>query len=119
MSLREQMPLTAQLVDQLRLQHGKEFVGSQMRKAIKGEMRCFWARENGIEVGTRNTSITSSYVLNERGISVRVDPDWMIDALELAKRKGIVIERVDFACPDEARVVAKQLRLIIEEDKND
>lgn len=117
MSLREQMPLTAQLVDQLRLQHGKEFVDNQMRKAIKGDMRCFWARENGIEVGTRNTSITSSYILNERGISVRVDPDWMVEALEFAKSKGVVIERIDVDDPDEARQVAVKLRSILEEAK--
>lgn len=117
-SLREQMPWTAALVDQLRLQHGEAQINDQLRRSIKGEPRCFWARENGIEVGTRDTSATSAYVLNERGISVRIDPGWMVDALEFAKSKGVVIERNDVDDPDEARQVAVKLRSILEEAKH-
>lgn len=116
-NLREQMPWTAALVDQLRLQHGEAQINDQLRRGIRGEPRGFWARENGIEVGTRDTSATSAYILNERGISVRVDPDWMVDALEFAKSQGIVIERHDVDDPDEARQVAVKLRSILKDAK--
>lgn len=116
-NLRQQMPQTAALVDQLRLQHGADQINSQIRKSIGGQYG-FWARENGIEIGCRDTRASSSYVLNERGVSVRTDPDWMQEALEFAKEKGIVIDRKDYGDPDEARIVAARLREILKEKEH-
>ncbi|MFZ6767495.1 hypothetical protein ACO0LM_10450 [Undibacterium sp. Di26W] len=115
--LRSEMPQTAGWVYQLRTGQGTEFVNTQLRKAIAGEVGHFWASENGHEVGTRDTRATSAYFLNERGRTERCDPDWMVDALALAKARGITIERKDFTDPDESREIAKKLRVIMAEAK--
>ncbi len=51
-SLRDQMPTVAQWIDELREAFGKEMIDTQIRKGMQGE-GCFYARENGIEVGSR------------------------------------------------------------------
>ncbi len=51
-SLRDQMPTVAQWIDELREAFGKEMIDLQIRKGLQGE-GCFYARENGIEVGSR------------------------------------------------------------------
>ena len=60
---KEKMPVCAQLVDDLAIVFGKELIHGQVRRGIAGEPT-FWARENGHEIGTRDTSTT-----------VRVFPD--------------------------------------------
>jgi hypothetical protein len=51
-SLRDQMPKVTQFIDELREAFGKEMIDTQIRKGMQGE-GCFYARENGIEVGSR------------------------------------------------------------------
>jgi hypothetical protein len=50
-SLREQMPVTAAWIDEMRAAFGKESIDGQLRKAMKGEP-VFFAQENGHTVGT-------------------------------------------------------------------
>lgn len=114
-NLRSEMPQTAALVDQLRLQQGGEVVNTLLRRAINGEAGLFWANENGHEVGTRDTRATSAYFLNERGISERCDPQWMVDAMQAANAAGTGIEIRDYQDHEEARERAVILRKILRE----
>ena len=50
-SLREVMPVTAQLIDEYRAVFGKENIDQVMRRAMKGEP-VFYAEENGHTFGT-------------------------------------------------------------------
>lgn len=50
-SLREQMPVTAQLIDDFRAVFGKENIDGVLRRARKGEP-VFYAVENGHTFGT-------------------------------------------------------------------
>ena len=50
--LREAMPQTAAFIDELRAAFGREAIDGQIRKGMQG-LPCFWASENGIEIGTR------------------------------------------------------------------
>ena len=50
--LREQMPMTADFIDQLREVFGKDAIDAQIRNGMAGQPT-FWASENGIEVGTK------------------------------------------------------------------
>jgi hypothetical protein len=116
-NLRSDMPQTAALVDQLRLQQGGEVVNALLRRAINGESGLFWASENGHEVGTRDTRATSAYFLNDRGISERCDPQWMVDAMQVANAAGVGIEIRDYQDHEEARERAVNLRKILEKAK--
>lgn len=51
-SLRDQMPKVTQFIDELREAFGKEMIDTQIRKGMQGE-GSFYARENGIEIGSR------------------------------------------------------------------
>lgn len=51
-SLREQMPETSRVVDEWRAVFGRESVDAQIRAALRGAPT-FWARERGVEIGTR------------------------------------------------------------------
>lgn len=53
-NLREAMPEIAEFIDCLREAFGKDMVNQQIRKGLKGEA-VFYARENGIEIGTQST----------------------------------------------------------------
>lgn len=61
-SMREDMPVVAALIDDLRATFGKEMIDRQIRKGINGQPT-FWASENGHEVGTKA----------ERGTVIRWD----------------------------------------------
>lgn len=50
-SMRDQMPITAAWIDELRQAFGKESIDGQIRKAMRGEP-VFFASENGHTVGT-------------------------------------------------------------------
>lgn len=52
-SLREKMPVVAEIVDAFRAAFGVETVDALIRAAIKDGMPTFWARENGVEVGVK------------------------------------------------------------------
>lgn len=60
MSLREKMPQTAWLIDELRRVFGKEDIDGILRRAMHGEPDCFYAEENGITFGTPFTPIDKS-----------------------------------------------------------
>lgn len=49
--MREAMPLTAALIDDLRDAFGKDYIDRILAAGMKGEP-VFWARENGHTVGT-------------------------------------------------------------------
>lgn len=51
-SLRDAMPLTAELIDALRDVFGKEAINTEIRKGVGGLPGHFHATENGKEVGT-------------------------------------------------------------------
>lgn len=51
LSLREEMPETARFIDGLREAFGKESIDGQIRAGMNGSP-VFYARENGIEIGT-------------------------------------------------------------------
>ncbi|MFZ6686600.1 hypothetical protein ACO0K0_02495 [Undibacterium sp. SXout11W] len=116
-NLRAEMPQIAAMIDQLRREQGVEVTNAWLRRATTNEPGLFWASENGFEVGIRDTSSTSAYFLNERGISERTEPDWMIDATRFANLRGIEIEIKDFNNHEEARERAKLLRKILREAK--
>jgi hypothetical protein len=50
-SLRDDMPLTAAFIDKLREAFGRDVVDQQIRRGMQGG-DTFYAKENGIEVGT-------------------------------------------------------------------
>lgn len=51
-SLRETMPLTAAFIDGLREMCGKDEIDDIIRRGMRGEP-VFYARENGVEIGTK------------------------------------------------------------------
>ncbi len=51
-SLREKMPIVTAWIDDLRAAFGEEAINRQIRAGMNGQ-KTFWARENGIEVGTK------------------------------------------------------------------
>jgi hypothetical protein len=85
------MPGTAALIDQMRSTLGTDVVNSRLRKAMKGEPGCFYARENGISFGTPNTNVVSVISWGSNGRSYRQDPEWMIEARVLATANGMTI----------------------------
>ncbi len=56
MSLREEMPMVAAFIDEMREQFGKTEIDNQIRKGMAG-LPVFWASENGHEVGTNPEGI--------------------------------------------------------------
>jgi hypothetical protein len=52
MNLRAQMPIAAAFIDAMREAFGAEGINAQIRAGIRGEPG-FYARENGLEIGTR------------------------------------------------------------------
>lgn len=46
------MPMTAAFVDELRAIFGREAIDAQLRAGVRG-LPMFWARENGVEIGTK------------------------------------------------------------------
>jgi len=55
-SLREDMPLVAGFIDELREAFGAAEINAQIKAGIAGD-GTFWAQENGIEVGSRPREI--------------------------------------------------------------
>ena len=50
-NLRESMPLVTAFIDELREVFGTEAINQSIRAGLDGQ-ETFWARENGIEIGT-------------------------------------------------------------------
>lgn len=53
-NMREAMPKVAAWIDDLRGAFGADDINASMRHSVQVQP-CFWARENGHEVGTRYT----------------------------------------------------------------
>ncbi len=51
-SLRESMPLITEFIDECREAFGAEAINQSIRAGLDGQ-ETFWARENGIEIGTK------------------------------------------------------------------
>lgn len=117
MSLRDVMPVTAVKIDCLRQRLGADVANDLIKRAMNGESSCFFSAENHRTFGTAYTKTTSVINWDDTGRCYRTDPQWMVDATEFALTLGIEIERVDMADPDEAREVAKQLRIILAKAK--
>lgn len=65
-NLREAMPVVTALIDDLRKTFGQAGIDGQVRRGMKGES-CFWASENGHEIGTRDTTAKSCVSWDEKG----------------------------------------------------
>lgn len=113
MNLRSEMPISALLVDQLRLQHGVDVINSRLRRAIGGEPGLFLFLENHRALGTPPIS---NHICgwDENDLFRRVeDPRWMIEAAAFALTMGIEVEIVDVSDFEEALVRANRLRDIL------
>lgn len=115
--LRRVMPSTAVKIDFMRQRLGVTAANDLIRRAMRGEVGCFFSMENLKTFGTPDTRVTSCYFYGADGKQQRCDPQWMIDAIEFALTCGIEIERKDMQDHEEAREVAAQLRTILEEMK--
>lgn len=51
--MRQQMPGVTAFIDDMRLHFGAADIDAQIRAGIRDGLPTFWARENGIEVGTK------------------------------------------------------------------
>lgn len=117
-NMREQMPMAAETVDWLREVFGKEFVDAQIRRSMKGEPT-FWIRENGMELGTRDTSAISVVRWDAMGIAYATDPDWMIEARAEAARRGITIAPADPVNAKDIKREADELRQVLAATKGE
>lgn len=114
--IREKMPAMAAFLDDLASAFGEEAVWSQVEKGIAGEPT-FFARENGKRIGTRNTVHTSVIGWDERGLPYSSDPDWMLEAREFVRRRGIAIAPYDPNKPGDVEREARELRQAIDQAK--
>lgn len=112
-SLRDEMPWTAGIIDELRAEFGKDVIDQQIRRGIKGEP-VFWARENGHTIGARNMASTVVIEWDEYGIARSRPADWIIEARQYAKDNGIQIEVADPDIWGDDKREAQQLRDMIE-----
>jgi hypothetical protein len=117
MNLRSVMPATAVKIDFMRAQLGVPVANELLKRAMGGEVGCFFSMENLHTFGTPDTRVTSAYHYDDCGMQVRSDPQWMVDAIAFALTRGIEIEREDMQDHEEAREVAARLRLILTEAK--
>ncbi|MFZ6819836.1 hypothetical protein [Undibacterium sp. Ji22W] len=117
MNLRSVMPATAVKIDFMRARMGVVIANELIKRAMAGEVGCFFSMENLHTFGTPDTRVTSCYSYDLNGMQVRSDPPWMVDAIEFALTRGIEIKRDDMQDYEEAREVAARLRLILTEAK--
>ena len=61
-NLRQTMPIVTAFIDECREAFGKDVVNQAIKAGIDGQ-ETFWARENGIEVGTRMSRPIESAVI--------------------------------------------------------
>ncbi len=113
MDMRAVMPETAKRIDEMRSDKGAEAVNELIRRAMAGEPYCFYAEENGLTFGARDTESVSVIYWDEQGKMHRTDPAWMVEALQLAEDMDIEIVRIDVNDPDDNRRVARKLREVM------
>jgi hypothetical protein len=125
-SMRDQMPWAAETVDWLREVFGKEYIDEQFRRSMGKRMvngtvqsgfkpePTFWIRESGRELGTRDTGSTSVVRWDEvTGLPYSAEPDWMVEARQVAERRGIKIRPADPNKPADVRREADELRQVL------
>lgn len=61
-NLRESMPIVTAFIDECREAFGKDAINQAIKAGMDGQ-ETFWARENGIEVGTRMSRPIESAVI--------------------------------------------------------
>ena len=61
-SLRESMPIVTAFIDECREVFGKDAINHSIKAGMDGQ-ETFWARENGIEIGTRPSKPFESLVV--------------------------------------------------------
>lgn len=72
-NLRNEMPNVSAFIDKMREAFGKDMIDEQIRKGLRGEP-CFYAKENGHEVGTkspRGTRVT----WDSKGVAITAEDD--------------------------------------------
>lgn len=114
--LRNEMPWTAAILDELRAAFGKDAIDGQIRKAFNGEPT-FWAKENGHRLGTRNTVHTSAIQYDALGISYSVPADWIVEARAFAARRGVQVREANQKDPVDVEREAVELRSLIQQAK--
>lgn len=67
-NLRQEMPMVASMIDDLRREHGLLPVDRQIRRSLRGEA-VFYAQENGSHIGTPQKRGAVEIYWDERGIS--------------------------------------------------
>lgn len=67
-NLRQEMPIVASMIDDLRRRHGLLPVDRQIRRSLRGEP-VFYAQENGSHIGTPQKRGSFEIYWDERGIS--------------------------------------------------
>jgi hypothetical protein len=87
----EKMPEMAAFIEGLCREFGDAVIWTQVEKGFAGE-QTFFARENGVQVGTRDTRSVVCVRWDEKGISYTTPADWILDARELARRRGFDIK---------------------------
>lgn len=112
-NLRNEMPEVAAFIDSVREAFGKEMIDVQIRKAVEKGESTFWARENGHRLGTRSTVHTSAIRWDENGIAYAVIPDWIVEAREYARKKGIEIKEASLDDLSALDLEAQELRKMI------
>lgn len=116
LNLRNEMPWTAAILDELRAAFGKDAIDGQIRKALNGEPT-FWARENGHRLGARNTVHTSAIRYDALGVSYSAPAEWILEARAFARQRGINIEPADQKDPNDVEREANALRSLIQQAK--
>lgn len=110
---KEKMPECAAFIESLVKEFGQELIHGQIRKGLAGQPT-FWARENGHEIGARDTVATSAIYYDEHGLSHAVDTHWMIDARAEAERRGIQIPKADRSNQNDVEREAQALRAVLD-----
>ncbi|MGZ9713914.1 hypothetical protein ACXX82_24255 [Glaciimonas sp. GNP009] len=113
------MPLTAKRIDWMREVMGASEADALIRKAMAGIPGYFYAEENGMTFGTRDTGSTSAIGWDKRGVAYRSDPPWMVDAMAVAEQRGIVLPPRDMSDHEAAERIAVTLRKILADHRNE
>lgn len=114
--IREKMPWVASILEDLGNHFGAEAIEDMVNRGFAGEPT-FYAVENGVRVGTRNTVHTSVIEWDEFGIARSRDADWLVEAREFARRRGISIRQYDPGKPGDIEREARELRDMIAKAK--
>ena len=108
----EKMPGTAAFLEDLASVFGDSAVWPQVEKGLSGEST-FFARENGIQAGTRDTGSVVAVRWDEYHVAYATPADWVIEARALARRRGIDVRPANPDRPGDDEREAQELREMI------